>query len=198
MGCNWRIVLLVRRRWYEPAAFDRNAWSATATPTGPGASPRCPALPPHLGHPGNGPRDADRPGRAHAGRFSADRLLLARGLCPAARPGRPRPRTQPRPADPLDGRGTGLAPGTAGRAADGPGLLRRGLDGAPAARRTPARHGRPLLRRHDPAGAPPAGLRVGAAALRLRPRPGVGEKNGGFASKSRACDPAASCWPKTK
>src|SRR5262249_60023797 len=45
--------------------------------------------------------------------------------------------------------------------------------------RTSARHRRQLVRRHDPPGTSSAGLRVEAAALCPRPRPGVREKNYG-------------------
>ena len=92
----------------------------------------------------------------------------------------------------------GLLPIPDGPIAPGPRLSPHGLDGASAPAGIGEGPGAAALGRDGAARAPAARLRLEAAALRPRSRPGAREKNGGFAGRSGPCRGGASSWPRTR
>jgi hypothetical protein len=85
-----------------------------------------------------------------------------------------------------------------GTVATGSRLSAHGLDHTSSPAGAGEELGAAAVGRDGEAWTPAARLRLEAATLRPRARPGAREKNGGFGCKSGPSLAAASCWPKTR
>jgi len=172
---------------------------AAAAPAAPAADhPRRPPLPTYPGGLGGRARQVGRRGGPCPRGEPAERLQLARCLCPGLRPRCLARRPAPGPADPLGGGALAALAPAVGPVASGVRLRRRRLDGA-LAPRAPGAVPRPgLLRRYDPPRVAAPVLRLEAVPLRAGPRSRGGEKNGRSAAGSAACRSGRPCWRRTR
>jgi hypothetical protein len=174
---------------------------ALATPSSPSAAQGgigCPHIPEGLGRAGTRPGAVRHRHRRRARRDPADHPQLVGRLRPRAGPVGPLRRGPERPPSRLGRADRGPPAAPDGPVTPGPRLSSHGLDGAPAPARIGEGPGAETLGRDGTARAPSARLRLEAAALRPRPRPGARGKNGGFGGRSRPCRSGASCWPRTR